>query len=156
MVATAVVMVSCGDAAPKTKFVKQVLKAVWLHRKATTFNRVGTRTTSGKLKLPVAVNLEESCLIVPRCVRTHEMLEKSHFLLSSQACGAKLGMVKRVRDGTISLDGYGRQKLEVVRQAGIGLFMIRIDHLIFQDFLTNPLLSDMTQVEFNLSRSHRS
>ena len=53
-------------------------------------------------------------------------------------------MVKRVRDVSISLDDYGRQKVEVVRQAGAGLFMIRIDHLIFKDFSIHPRLSDMT------------
>ena len=41
------------------------LKAVWLHRMATTFHGAGTRTTSGKLTLPMAVKLEESGRIIP-------------------------------------------------------------------------------------------
>ena len=43
-------------------------------------------------------------------------------------------MTKRVRDGSITLDDYDEQSLEVVRQVGTGLFVIRIDHLIYIDF----------------------
>ena len=65
------------------------------------------------------------------------------------------GKTRRVR-GSISLDDYGGKKLVVVRQAGTGLFMGRIDQLIFQDFSTNLLLSDMILDEYNFSASHRS
>ena len=49
-------------------------------------------------------------------------------------------MTKRVRDGLNTLDGYEAQSLEVVRQVGTGLFMIRNDHLIYNDYVRNPLL----------------
>ena len=52
---------------------------------------------------------------------------KTHFLLLSQACQAKLGMTKRVRDGSITLADYDAQSLDVARQVWTGLFMIRID-----------------------------
>ena len=39
-------------------------------------------------------------------------------------------MSTRVRDGSITLDDYDKQSLEVARQVGTGLFVIRIDHLI--------------------------
>ena len=52
-------------------------------------------------------------------------------------------MTKRVRDGSITLDDYDAQPLEVARQVGTGLFMIRIDHLIYNDDVCNPLLNDL-------------
>ena len=119
------------------------LKAVWLHQKATTFNGVGTTTNRLKTEVAMAVKLEESRLILPGWVPTHKILEKSHLLLLCQACQAKLGMVKRVRDGSISLGDDGGQKLDVFRLARTGLFMIRIDHTTFQDFSTNPVLNDL-------------
>ena len=42
-------------------------------------------------------------------------------------------MTIRVRDGSITLDDYDAQSLEVARQVGSGLFRIRIDHLIRDD-----------------------
>ena len=52
-------------------------------------------------------------------------------------------MTKRVRDGSITLDDYGAQSLEVAPQVETGLFMIRIDHLIYNDYMCNPLLNDL-------------
>ena len=52
-------------------------------------------------------------------------------------------MTKRVRDGSITLNDYDAQSLEVVRQVGTGLFMIGIDHLIYNDYVRNPLLNDL-------------
>ena len=119
------------------------LHPISLHRKATTFNGVGTSTTSGKLEIRMAIRLQESDTVIPGCVHSHETLEKTHPLLVSQACQAKLGMTKRVRDGSITLDDYDAQSLEVARQVGTGLFMIMIDHLICDDYASNPLLNDL-------------
>ena len=55
-------------------------------------------------------------------------------------------MTKRVRDGSITLDDYDAQSLEVARQVGTGLFMIRMDHLIYNDCVGNPLLNDLVIV----------
>ena len=52
-------------------------------------------------------------------------------------------MTKRVRDGAITLDDYDAQSLEVARQVETSLFMIRIDHLIYNDYVCNPLLNDL-------------
>ena len=52
-------------------------------------------------------------------------------------------MTKRVRDGSITLDDYDAQSLEVPRQVETGLFMTRIDHLIRDDYASNPLLNDL-------------
>ena len=52
-------------------------------------------------------------------------------------------MTKRVRDGSITLDGHDAQSLEVARQVGSGLLMVRIDHLIRDDYVCNPLLNDL-------------
>ena len=50
---------------------------------------------------------------------------------------------KTVRDDSITLDDHDAQSLEVVRQVGTGLFMIRIDHLIHNNYVRNPLLDDL-------------
>ena len=46
---------------------------------------------------------------------------------------------KRVRDGSMTLDDCDAQSLEVARQVGTGLFMIRIDDLMHNDYALNPL-----------------
>ena len=60
--------------------------------------------TSGKLKIPMAIRLQEFDMVIPGCVHSQEFLVKTHPLLVSQACQAKLGMTKRVRDGSTTLD----------------------------------------------------
>ena len=45
-------------------------------------------------------------MVIPGCVHSHEIPEKTHCLLVSQECQAKLGITKRVRDGSITLDDY--------------------------------------------------
>ena len=117
------------------------LHPIWLHRKASAFNGVGTSTTSGKLKIPMAIRLQEFDMVIRGFVHLHGIPQKTHPLLVSQSCQAELGMTKRVRDGSITLDDYGAQSLEVARQVGTGLFMIGIDHLIFNDDVCNPLLN---------------
>ena len=52
-------------------------------------------------------------------------------------------MTKRVRNGSITLDDGGAQSLEVARQVGTGLFKIRIDHLVYNDYVRNPPLNDL-------------
>ena len=55
-----------------------VFHLVWLHWKATTFNGIGTSTTDGKLKIIMAIRLQESDMVIPRCVDSHEIPEKTH------------------------------------------------------------------------------
>jgi len=43
-------------------------------------------------------------------------------------------MIKNARIGSICLQDYEHQELEVVRTAKTGLFMIRIDHLSTERF----------------------
>ena len=127
------------------------LKPVWLHRISATFNGVAT---SGTLKLPMAVKLEQ-------CGP-----EKARSILLSLDCHAQLGMMKCVRDGSISLDGYGGQSLEVARQIGADLFMIGIDHLTLHDYPTNLLFTVLIlhggddfvhfRIDVNVSSSHDS
>ena len=50
----------------ETKMKVSGLHPIWLHRKATIFNGVGTSTTSGKLKIPMAIRLQESDMVIPR------------------------------------------------------------------------------------------
>ena len=65
------------------KIADMKMKVVGLH---TTFNRIGTRTTSGKLKIPMAIQLQESDMVIPGCVHSHELPEKTHPFFVSQAC----------------------------------------------------------------------
>ena len=116
---------------------------IWLHRKATTFNGVGTSTTSGKLKIPMSIRLQESDMVTPGRVHSHEIPEKTHPLMVFQACQAKWGMTKRVRDGSKTVHDYDAQSSEVARQVVTGLFMIKIDHLTCNDYVCNPLLNDL-------------
>ena len=44
----------------------------------TTFSGIGTSTTSGKMKIPMAIRLQESDMVIPGCVHSHETLEKTH------------------------------------------------------------------------------
>ena len=53
---------------------------------------------------------------------------------------SKLGFIKEVRAGTIKLLDYPDERLEIVRQAGTGLFMVRIDHLSPYAVLSYPTL----------------
>ena len=82
-------------------------------------------------------------MVIPTCVQSYEIPEKTHPLLVSQACQAKLGMTKRVRDSSITLDDYDAQSLEVARQVGTVLLMITVDHLIYNDYVCNLLLNDI-------------
>ena len=85
--------------------------------------------------------MQESDLVIPECVHSHDIPEKTHPLLVSQAYQAKLGMTKRVRERSITLDDYDSRSL-VARQVGTGWFIIRIDHVIRDDCACNPLLDD--------------
>ena len=95
----------------------------------TTFSGVGSKASSGKYQLPCGLRLEESYMILPGGLSSHEMPNSNHPLLLSQSFQAKLGFQKDVRDGTITMKEYDGQSLEVVRQIRTGLFMVRIDHL---------------------------
>ena len=64
----------------------------------------------------MATRLQESDMVISGCVHSHAIPEKTHPLLVSQACQAKLGMTKRVREVSIELDDHDAQALEVARQ----------------------------------------
>ena len=90
---------------------------------STTFNGVGRGQTSGKHKIPFGLKLEESGLTLPGGVESHEMEQGGHCMLLSQSVQAKLGFLKSVRKGTIRMEDYDGQHLEVARQVRTGLFM---------------------------------
>ena len=91
---------------------------------------------------------EPHCLVVSHwasCATKNEFAfeEKAHPLLLSQAWQARLGMTKRVHEGSITLDDNDSQSLEVARQEGTGLFTIRIDHFVYDDNVCNLLFGDL-------------
>ena len=49
-----------------------------VHRKGTTLNGVGTSTTGGKLKIPMAIRLQESDMVTLEYVHPPEIPEKTH------------------------------------------------------------------------------
>ena len=64
-------------------------------------------------------------------------------MLLSQACEARLGMTKRLREGSITIDDYDSQPLEVVRQPWTRLSTMRIDHFVHDDYVCNFPLDDL-------------
>ena len=66
----------------------------------------------------MAIRLEEFDMVIPGCVHSHGNLTKR------------------------TQDDCDAQSLEAARQVGTGLFNIRIDHLIHNDYARNPLLND--------------
>ena len=101
-----------------------------MNAKVTQFTGVGTARTTGKWRFPMGTKLEESGMIIPGSITSHEIAAGSHPLLLSQAAQGTLGFRKDVRDGSVMLRDYENQHLEVMRAARTGLFMVRIDHLV--------------------------
>ena len=54
---------------------------------------------------------------------------------SEELADRELGMTKRVRDGSMTLDDYDARSLEIARHVETGLFMNRIDHMIYNDYM---------------------
>jgi len=78
--------------------------------KITKFTGVGSAPSTGKWKLPVALQLKESKLVLPGAIDSHEIANSRHPLLISQGCQAKLGFTKSSRKGTITLDPESRTR----------------------------------------------
>ena len=85
--------------------------------------------------MPFAMQLVQSRLNLPGAIDSHEIADKNHPILLSQTAQAKFGFIKNMRRGTIVLEDYANHNLEVARQKGTGLFMIRIDHLDLGEYL---------------------
>ena len=105
--------------------------------KTTQFTGIGSSQSTGKYKLPTGFRLNESGTVIPGALDSHET-DSRHPLLISQAVQAKLGFTKSSRNGAVTLDDYDNQSLEVAREVGTGLFMIRIDHLLAEQYLPLP------------------
>ena len=83
--------------------------------------------------MPMGIQLVESGDTIPGALNSHETETgpgvRPNPLLLSQAVQARLGLTKSARYGKVTLDDYNGQSLEVAREQGTGLFMVRIDHL---------------------------
>lgn len=77
--------------------------------------------------------LKGSGLTLPESVQSHETPDAKRPMFLSQSWQAKLGLRKNMRKGTHILEAYG-EELEVARQACAGLCMIRIAHLLADDY----------------------
>ena len=100
----------------------------------TSFRGIGRSETSGKWQIPFALLLEKIGVVIPGTVFSHEVPGADHPMLLSQTCQAKMGLNKSMRQGIMTLEDYDDNELEVVRQKGTGLFMIRIDHIKLDDY----------------------
>ncbi len=100
----------------------------------TTFKGGGNAQTAGKLHVPFATKLVESGMIIPGGMDSHELPTADHPMLISQSVQARLGMIRDIRNGIIWLQDSDNQTLEVVRHYKTGLFMIRIDHVLVDDY----------------------
>ena len=120
------------------KWAKLGFKCYMSDAKTTQFTGIGSSPTIGKWRLPAGFLLNESGMVLPGAIDSHETADSRHPLLISQSVQAKLGFTKSARKGTITLDDYEDQGLEVARQIRTGLFMIRIDHLLTEQYLPLP------------------
>jgi len=93
--------------------------------------------------MPMGLKLEESGRVIPGALDSHETEPspgvRPHPLLLSNAVQARLGLTKSARNGRVTLDDFGGQSLEVAREKGTGLFMVRIDHLFTEQYQNLPL-----------------
>ena len=91
----------------------------------------------------MGLQLVESGETIPGALDSHETEpgpgNRPHPLLLSQAVQARLGLTKSSRYGKVTLDDYNGQSLEVARELGTGLFMIRIDHLSPEQYRHLPI-----------------
>ena len=115
------------------KWARQGFRSYLKSEEVTHFSGVGSSTTTGKYVLPFSLMLTPSRLRLPGLIESHQVRDGKHLMLPSQAAQAKLGFVKNVRRGTIMLEDYEGQEIEVCRQVNTGLYIIRIDHLLNRD-----------------------
>ena len=100
---------------------------------------IGEGRTKGRYAIPYALQSIEGQTIAG-VTTSHEIEGASHPILLSIEMQGKLGLVKDIRAGTIKLRDYPDERLEIVRQKGTGLFMVRIDHLNPYTLLKYPTL----------------
>ena len=93
------------------KWAKKGFRPVLAVSSNTKFTGVGSKKSTGKWTVPIALELEESQLILPGSLWSHEMPDSNHPVLISQSTQSKLGFVKGVRAGTIIMQDYEDQKL---------------------------------------------
>ena len=121
----------------EAKWKKLGFKCILKNSKRHVFGGIGSGSThsSGKYRMPFAMQLMQSRLNLPGAIDSHEIADKSHPMLLSQTAQAKFGFIKNIRRGTLTLEDYANQGSEVARQKGTGLFMVRIDHLDLGEYL---------------------
>jgi hypothetical protein len=103
------------------------------HFRTTQFKGIGNRNSKGLWNVPLGFKLRDNNDIYQGACQSHELANCNFPLLLSQSVQAHMHFVKDMAKGTIMLGDTG-EYLEVVRQAGTGLFMIRIDHLAINHF----------------------
>ena len=100
---------------------------------------IGEGRTNGRFAVPYALQSIEGQTIAG-VATSHQIEGASHPILLSIEMQTKLSFIKDIRAGTIKLQDYPDERLEIVRQEGTGLFMVRIDHLNPYTLLNYPTL----------------
>jgi hypothetical protein len=88
------------------KWVALGLRPVWYRRKPASFKGVGNKSATGKLKIPIVLELEESKIELPGANTIHEIPDADRPMLLSQAAQAKLGFTKNMRQGRQATERY--------------------------------------------------
>ncbi len=117
-----------------------------MNSKVHNYSGIGATKTTGKYRFPMSLLMEKSQLTLPGIIDSHEIETSHHPMLLSQSAQAKLGFRKSSRKGTIELEDHPGETVEVARQKGTGLFMVRIDHLIINEYISASNGSNFTGV----------
>ena len=100
----------------------------WVHRREKSFKGIGSASvkTTGKRALPACFKLKECGKLVPGTIESHEQ-EGRHPLLLSDSSQARMGMVKDMRLGKVTLKDYD-DSLDIYSAEGSGLKVICVSH----------------------------
>ena len=91
-----------------------------------TFKGVGASRTTGKWKVPFALQMEPTGALLHGDLESAELDSNDVPCLLSLTDQVQLGFVKNLRSGTVTLEDFPGQQLPLARHARTGLLLMRI------------------------------
>ena len=91
-----------------------------------TFKGVGASRTTGKWKVPFALQMEPTGALLHGDLESAELDNNDVPCLLSLTDQVQLGFVKNLRSGTVTLEDFPGQQLPLARHARTGLLLLRI------------------------------
>ena len=91
-----------------------------------TFKGVGASRTTGKWKVPFALQMEPTGALLHGDLESAELDNNDVPCLLSLTDQVQLGFVKNLRSGTVTLEDFPGQQLPLARHARTGLLLMRI------------------------------